>query len=247
MNSTPKNDHATRVERGLAWSVHLLTASGAVCAMLAAAAIMSDEFKLAFIWLTIAVVIDGVDGTFARRFRVTQVLPQIDGRKIDDIVDYLNFTFLPIMLICRAGWLPEPVWVWAAAPLVASLLGFAHIGAKEDEGGFFRGFPSYWNIVALYIMVWMRSFGAPFVLVLVLGLSLLTILPVRFVYPNRPPKWPVFFIGGAVFWLITVVGMLYLYPDIPNWLLVTSLIYPTLYVILSIWLDITGRRTSTEN
>jgi phosphatidylcholine synthase len=233
---------ATARARYVAYLVHIYTASGALVAALAARAIFADDYRTAFLLMVMAVAIDATDGTLARHFHVKRVCPHIDGRTIDDIVDYLNYTFIPILLICHAGWLPEPVWIWAAFPLVASLFGFAHSGAKEERHGFFRGFPSYWNIVALYVAVWLHGFGPNTVLVVILGLSLLTVLPVYFVYPNRPPKWVGLFVGGAVVWLAIVLWMVYRYPTVDQRLLALSLIYPIIYVVLSVYLDYESRR-----
>ncbi len=229
------------VDRLAAYAVHVLTASGAAIAALTAAAIFSESYSTAFLLMATAVVVDAVDGPLARRIRIRHVCPEIDGRKLDDIVDYLNYTFLPILLLAHAGWLPDPVWGWAAIPLVTSLFGFANVGAKEEQAGFFRGFPSYWNIVVFYVAVWLHGYGRWTVLALVLALSLLTVLPVRFVYPNRPPRWMPLFVGGGVIWLGVLLGLLMQYPDTSAGLVALSLVYPAVYVVLSIYLDVKTR------
>jgi phosphatidylcholine synthase len=194
--------------------------------------------------MVVAVLIDATDGTLARRVNVTRVAPHIDGRKLDDIVDYLNYTFVPIFLLVEAEWLPEPAAFWAVFPLIASLFAFVHVGAKEDDAGFFRGVPSYWNIVAFYIAVWVNQYGQLVVLALVLSLSLMSVLPVRFVYPNRPPCWALFFIGGGIIWLIMVLAILCCYPSCPAWLIGISLTYPVLYAISSVYLHVVESRRS---
>ena len=225
-------------QKCLAYGVHLYTASGAVVGLLIAASILDREYRLAFLWMLLAVAIDMTDGFLARRFRVKQVVPHIDGRTLDDLVDYLNYTFLPVLMIWRAEWLPEPRWLWCGIMLMTSLFGFAHSGAKEESRGFFRGFPSYWNIVAFYVWICFRHFGVGVVLGVVLVLSLLTVLPVRFVYPNRPPCWRGFFLGGALAWMVLVLYMLLRQPSDPlDWAVWVSFVYPVLYVILSVYLD----------
>ncbi len=228
-------------DRLAGYGVHVFTASGAVIGVWMVASIMRSDYRMAFFLMVVAVVIDAVDGTLARRFHVRRVCPHIDGRTLDDIVDYLNYTFIPLLLLCHAGWLPEPVWGWIAIPLVCSLFGFAHTGAKEEDAGFFRGFPSYWNVVVLYVAVWMHQAGPWWVLVSVLTLSLLTVAPVRFVYPNRPPCWPLLFLGGSAFWLVSLLAIIWQYPDVSQPLIILSLVYPLLYVMLSIYLDIQQR------
>ena len=168
-----------------AWLVHLYTASGVVFALLAT---LETDPRRVFVWLIVAVLIDATDGPMARRFEVKRVLPQIDGRTIDDIVDYLTFTFVPLLVVLRQQWVPEPAIAFVAPAMMASLLGFANTGAKNEERGYFLGFPSYWNIVAFYLgiiaasgLLWLNG-------IVVLALAVLTILPGKFVYPNLAPK-----------------------------------------------------------
>src|ERR671916_535213 len=144
--------------------------------------------RLVFLLLAAAVLVDATDGPLARRADVKRRLPFIDGRTIDDIVDYLTFTFVPLLLVWRMGWLPEPAIIWIAPALVASLFGFANTAAKDEAGGFFLGFPSYWNVVAFYAGFSYYLYG-PWVNAAVLLLfSLMTVLPVRFLYPNLTPR-----------------------------------------------------------
>jgi phosphatidylcholine synthase len=188
----------------------------------------------------VAVLIDATDGTFARKFRVKEVVPHIDGRKLDDIVDYVNYTFLPLLMIGSADWLPSPSWLWATVPLVASVFAFVHTGAKEESNGFFLGFPSYWNVFAFYTAVWFfPEFGRGTVLAIALLLSGLSVLPLRFVYPNQAPQWRKLFVGGAIAWTATIAAILWYYPQqpIPAVLLWISAVYPAFYVIGSLYLD----------
>ena len=170
--------------------VHLYTASGVLLAFLATAEICTPapDVRVVFVLLAAAVLIDATDGTLARRWEVKRWLPGIDGRTIDDLVDYLTYTFVPLLLIWRMGWLPEPAFVWVAPALIASLFGFANTGAKDESGGFFLGFPSYWNVVAFYAGLAHRYYGPWVNAIAVLFLALLTVLPVRFLYPTLAPR-----------------------------------------------------------
>ncbi len=239
---SPPTESALWVRRVIAYAIHSYTAFGIVCGAAATAAIIRHDFRAAYYWMTLAVLIDASDGTLARYFSIRRYLPQIDGSRLDDLVDYVNYTFVPILLICEAGWLPSPVRFWAAFPLIASLLAFVHSGAKQESAGFFRGFPSYWNIVAFYIDVWLQQYGPWPVLFVILALSVLSVLPIRFVYPNRPPCWLPLFLGGGLLWLLTILAMLHRYPAIPPWLIATSAIYPLMYTVLSFGLDVQSRR-----
>ena len=220
-----------------ALGVHIYTSLGIVVALFTAIAIVQQDYRLAFFAMIVSVLIDATDGTLARVADVRRYTPWVDGRKLDDIVDYVNYTFLPVLLIWRAGWVPEPAWLFCAFPLVASSFAFVHEGAKEESRGFFRGFPSYWNVVAFYIAVAFDGTGSWTVAVILLGLSALTVAPVRFVYPNRPPCWKPFFLGGATVWAVVLLVMIAQYPIVtPIWFGL-SLVYPTLYVVFSIYLD----------
>jgi phosphatidylcholine synthase len=237
--SDPAPTVYSRGQKLLAYAVHLYTAMGLLCAALIAADIVGQNYRRAFLWMIVAVLIDATDGTFARKFRVKEIVPHIDGRKLDDIVDYLNYTFLPLLMIVAADWLPWPGWLWASIPLVASVFAFVNTGAKEESNGFFLGFPSYWNVFAFYTAVWFSEFARGIVLAIALVLSVLSVLPLRFVYPNQAPRWRKQFVYGALAWLATVAAILWYYPQqpIPPVLLWVSAVYPVLYVVASLYLD----------
>lgn len=227
-------------ERVRAYAVHVYTASGVVFAFLAAAEICREnpDARWVFVWLLVAGLIDATDGPLARRWHVKTRAPRIDGRTIDDIVDYLTFTFLPLLLVWKMGWLPSPGALWVAPALVASLMGFANTAAKDEGGGFFLGFPSYWNLVAFYMGLWFHWYGPWINAFVMLSLAVLTVLPVRFLYPNLAPRpWRVPVLAGAFVWLLLLIVLLPVYPDVPEWLIWVSLVYPLLYTALSFYLD----------
>lgn len=217
-------------------ALHLYTASGAVLAFLATAEISSaaPDPRLVFVLLAAAVLVDATDGPLARRWEVKRWLPSIDGRTIDDIVDYLTYTFVPLLLVWRMGWVPEPGAVWIAPALLASLFGFANTGIKDETGGFFLGFPSYWNVVAFYAGFVHRLYGADVNAVVIVLLSVATVLPIRFIYPNLAPRpWRGPVIAGALLWLGAMLWLLPDYPRAPAWAAWLSLLYPAFYVGLS--------------
>ena len=235
----------TRGQVARAYAVHVYTASGVVFAFLAAAETTrpAPDPRWVFLWLLIAGLIDATDGPLARRWHVKTRAPLIEGRTIDDIVDYLTFTFLPLLLVWRMGWLPEPAALWVAPALVASLMGFANAGAKNEEAGFFLGFPSYWNLVAFYLGLWYVMIGPWINAVVIVALTVLTVLPVRFIYPNLAPRpWKLPVMVGALVWMGLLVAMLPAYPLVPQWLVWASLVYPLFYAVLSLYLDPHRRR-----
>jgi phosphatidylcholine synthase len=226
---------------------HVYTAVGLFTTFLAATFLVQGDLRAAYLAIFVSVVIDATDGALARAVDVKRNAGYIDGRKLDDIVDYVNYTFLPILLIWRSEWLPAPALLWCAFPVMTSALAFAHEGAKEEDLGFFRGFPSYWNIVAFYLDVLIHPAGPWVVTGILVGLSLLSLTPVRFVYPNRPPCWLAFFLGGAILWGILLLIMLAFYPKIPHWLIGLSLIYPALYTLTSFYLDWRARTLTNRS
>lgn len=223
-------------ERARAYAVHVYTASGALLAFVAAAEICAaaPDVRLVFLLLTGAVLIDATDGPLARRWEVKRWVPEVDGRTIDDIVDYLTYTFLPLLLVWRMAWVPHPLAVWIVPPLITSLFGFANSTAKDEEGGFFLGFPSYWNVVAFYAGLLYHLYGPAINAVALLFLAVLTLAPVRFIYPNLAPRpWRLPLIVGALVWLLLLLLLLPKYPHPPEWLVWLSLLYPACYFALS--------------
>ena len=225
------SDH-TSFERARAWAVHLFTASGAVAGLLALEAAFRSDFPASVLWMLVALSIDGIDGSLARRARVSEVLPRIDGRRLDDIVDYLNYVIVPVVFLGRCGAI-ESLWV-AAAPILASAYGFSQTDAKTEDH-FFVGFPSYWNVVAIY--VWWFEFETTTTTILLLALSVAVFVPLKYVHPSlmRSLWWTTN--TGAALWVAVVaigVGFPGSTGDLP--LMELSLLYPAWYVAISFWL-----------
>lgn len=221
--------------RVFAWSVHAYTASGALMAFAGALAVIQGRYRDAFLWMVAATVVDGTDGFLARAARVKEVVPGFDGAHLDDIVDYLTYVFLPVLLLYMAGHLPNG-WAWAvvAAVLLSSLYGFVAADAKTDDF-FFTGFPSYWNIVALYL----HAFApAPAVnAAILIGLSVLVFVRIGYVYPSRTPTLRLTTIALSGVWTLMIVAIIVMLPDVPRWLLVGSLFFPVYYIVLSMFLN----------
>ena len=216
--------------------VHVYTASGVLLALAAIIEICSaaPDPRFVFLALAAAVMVDATDGPLARRAEVKRWMPSIDGRTIDDIVDYLTYTFVPLLLLWRMGWLPQPAVLWIAPALLASLFGFANTAAKDETGGFFLGFPSYWNVVAFYAGFVHTLYGPWLNAAALLLLAILTVLPVRFLYPNLAPRpWRTPLILGAIAWLGMMLWLLRDYPRAPAWAVWVSLLYPAFYFWLS--------------
>ena len=228
----------------VAWVAHLYTALGLVLAAGMAVCVVrggTDAFRLAFAFMLTACLVDSTDGSLARRLYVKEVLPNFDGTKLDDLVDFLTFTSLPLALIWRAQLLPAPVeWVLVVA-LVASAYGFCQVPAKTTDG-YFVGFPSYWNIVAFYL--YELAIPSWIAAAIVLGLALLTFVPSYYMYPSRGATLSRLtnFLGGV--WVVLLVWILW---DLPASeppadaaaanqayrLALISLFYPAYYMAVS--------------
>ena len=174
-------------------------------ALLALAAVESSRWREALLWLLAALVVDGIDGTLARRARVADRLPRIDGAALDLVVDYLTYVFVPACFLLKLGAFPAG----AARPLTALiLLSSLYIFARRDmktEDGYFRGFPDLWNIVALYTY----EAGTPPWLVgsAVLVLVALTFAPVHSVHPLRVHDYGQWLLGVAIVWALSTLAL----------------------------------------
>lgn len=169
--------------RWLAASVHLFTALGIVCALLAAHALLDRAYETAFVWLGIALIIDGIDGAFARALDVKRRLPRFSGEKLDQVVDYVTYVFVPALGLQLGGHL-DGLWggILASLILLSSLYHFCDNGNKADDHCFV-GFPAIWNIVAFYIFAFALPGWA--VSVLVLACVALTFVRMRWLHPMR--------------------------------------------------------------
>jgi phosphatidylcholine synthase len=222
-----------------AWLVHLYTAAGLLAAAGIAVLIFrgdNESFHWAFAFMGLASFIDATDGWFARRFRVKEVLPGFDGRRLDDIIDFQTFTSLPLLLLWRAGIIPAEYHWCLLAPLLSSAYGFCQTGIKTADG-YFLGFPSYWNILAFYLYAlrapaWI-SIGS------ILFFAFLTFVPTRYLYSSQPGRINRLSNYLSVPWILLLVWI-FCNPALGPldgektrpWILV-SFYYPAYYLLVS--------------
>lgn len=233
------------MERAAAWSVHAFTAAGSVLALLMVHFAYQGEVRTV-LWLFLAaMLVDGTDGLLARRFRVKTVVPQFDGALLDNIVDYLTYAFAPMVLLWETGYLPDGAGggVVAAIPLVASCYQFCRSDAKTEDH-FFLGFPSYWNVVAFYIVVFELSEATTTAVLMVL--TVLIFVPVKYVYPSRTETLWYTNMALATAFLVLFGAITSQLPDVPFVLTGLSLVYLAYYVAISLWLTLrTGNPVAT--
>ncbi len=217
------------------FAVHAFTAGGAVCAFLATLATHEGNTRIAFFWLAVAVAVDAIDGFLARLTDVKTHVPEIDGARLDDIVDYMTFVLVPLFLLVRLGLLAgAPGLAAAILALLCSALRFVHTGAKTADH-LFTGFPSYWNVVALYAYVFAFPAGATAGLVAVL--AVLVLAPLRFIYPSRTVRLRRWSVGLGLLWAGLLLAVIAALPGRAVGLATLSLGYPFYYVAASLWLD----------
>lgn len=215
----------------IATAVHIYTSSGLLFAFTAALALVTADVRLFFISLWITIIVDSTDGLLARHFGVKEALPHFDGCRLDDLIDFITYVFLPCVALVVFNVLPS-AWEWVAVlPLLASAYGFSQDNAKTEES--FVGFPSYWNVVILYLYVlappsWM-------IVLLLIALSLFVFIPVHYIYPSKT-RWlkkatlPLTGLYGIVYGIIC----LYLNTDWAKIVTLISLAYPAYYILVSL-------------
>ncbi len=170
-----------------ALSVHLLTATGAVFAMLAMLAAAGHNWDLMFLWLVVAFAVDGIDGPLARKYQVKDHADEFDGVLLDLIIDYLTYVFIPAYALFESGLLGG--WTgWAAIIVItyASALYFSDTRMKTKDNSF-AGFPGCWNMLAIVIFALKPDFWISFALIVVLATTMFTSL--KFVHPVRTKRW----------------------------------------------------------
>jgi len=184
--------------------VHLFTALGAVCGLLAALAVFEGAWERMFAWLGLALFIDGIDGIFARLTKVEERLPRFSGERLDLVVDYVTYVFVPALALVRAGYLDGPVGlVLAAAILLSSLFHFADLASKGDDYSFI-GFPAVWNLVAFYVFALSLPHWATYAVV---GTCVaLTFVPMRWVHPLRVVRLRLLTLAVTLGWAAAAVA-----------------------------------------
>jgi phosphatidylcholine synthase len=179
----PMDESRSKRSRALAFAVHLLTASGAATGLLALMAAIRQEWPMMFAWLAASLVIDAIDGTFARKLRVAEVLPRWSGEILDLVVDFLNYVTVPAFAIVTGGFMRSSFAIAAAAAiLISSAIYFADSRMKTEDD-YFRGFPATWNLIAFYFFLLrppeLISIAA------IAALVICTFIPFVFVHPLR--------------------------------------------------------------
>ena len=208
-----------------ALSVHLLTASGAVFAMLSLLAAANHDWPVMFLWLVVAFFVDGIDGPLARKYDVKTNAPRFDGALLDMIIDYLTYVFIPAFALFQAhlldGW---HAWYVIILITFSSAMYFSYGGMKTEDYSF-RGFPGCWNMVVIVF------FGLTppdwIILIVTTALTIAMFLPIKFIHPTRTKRWRVVSLPMGAFWTICAGWAAWVSFDPQSWahygLIITSI------------------------
>ena len=195
-------------------------------------AIFAGNYPRAALLMLVALAIDSVDGTLARRARVSEVIPGFDGRRLDDMVDFFNYVLVPMVFVVTAGLVGSLVWI--VPPILASAYGFSQSNAKTEDD-FFLGFPSYWNVVALYL--WIFEVAAWTGAAVLLVLAIAVFVPLKYVYPSKAPRLRRTTNALGTIWVIAfAVAVAFREATAPFHLTELTLAFPAYYVAISAWL-----------
>ena len=199
------NIHHLSKAKIAAWAVHGVTASGAVLGFLAIISIINNDLVGAFLWLGLALFIDGIDGTLARKVDVAKQTPNIDGTIVDSVVDYLNYTIIPSLMIYWFEMVPEEFQLIApAAIFLVSIYTFANVNMKTEDY-YFRGFPAVWNIVVLYFFILGTHLYINVIVIFIC--IILTFIPIKFVHPLRVKELRNLTIFFTIIWSATTLKL----------------------------------------
>ena len=185
MNSDTPHEPGSPTRSAAAFAVHVFTACGAGCALLALTAAVNRQWAAMFLWRGVALCIDGIDGTFARRLQVAKLLPRWSGDVLDLVVDILNYVFVPAYALAASGLLPKSATIPLGLLIVVTgALYFADRLMKTSDY-YFRGFPALWNIAAFYLFIlrpqpWVGAAA-------IIALAVLTFVPFHVIHPLRIP------------------------------------------------------------
>lgn len=218
-----------------AFAVHIFTACGAACALLALIAAVRGQWPQMFAWLGVALVIDGLDGTFARRLAVAQLLPRWSGDVLDLVVDYATYVFVPAYAIVAGGLVPQSAAI--ALGLIVTVTGALYFADRrmKTSDSYFRGFPALWNVAAFYLFVLKPApwIGASAMVVLAAA----TFVPVHFIHPVRTPRWRLFNLAMLAAWAALAAFALTQNLDPPGWVSAMLAAIAVYFLIVGLWRD----------
>ena len=213
-----------------AYMVHMLTATGAVFAMLALLEAAKGDWAMMFVWLMVAFAVDGFDGPLARATEVKVNAARLDGTILDTIIDYLTYVIIPAFALFQSGLLPGWTgWVAIIAITFLSAIYFADTRMKTSDYSF-SGFPACWNMVVIVLFAIKPDFWISLIIVLALAVAML--LPIKFVHPFRTERWRAVTLPVAFAWTFFAIWAAWVDFDPQSWAH-WGLILTTLWLMLA--------------
>ncbi|MEM6804310.1 MAG: CDP-alcohol phosphatidyltransferase family protein [Bacteroidota bacterium] len=227
------------IEKIAAWGVHIFTSLGLISGFLAMIAITEKAWPLAFFWLFISFIIDGVDGSLARYFKVKEVLPQMNGKNIDYVIDFANYAIIPAFFFYYAEMVSQ-VWMYPclAVILLTSALYYGKEGMVADNE-YFVGFPVLWNLVVFFeFFVFHNQPLLNIIFVFIFGA--LHFVPIKFAYPSHSKRYFWLHMIASVLFFLAAAANLYYYPEkilALDLILVGVVVYFGLVAIMDTWFN----------
>lgn len=223
------------------WAIHLYTALGGVAGIFALIFASQNRFREAFLLLILQMVIDATDGIMARRLKVSKVLPQFDGAEMDNVIDIFTYAWIPVFIMYKLDILPTQ-WL-ILVPVIASLYAYGQVNMKSEDA-FFIGFPTYWNIVAMYLYFFMPNALVTTLIIVIPGI--LSFVPTRYLYPSKNNfLWKTTWILGGI-WIL-MISLMFYRESIDTTLALLSLFFPAYYMVMSFYVDFKLRKENKND
>ena len=166
--------------------VHFLTGSGIIFSFLALVSVIEGYKLQTFMFLGVALIIDIIDGTLARKYKIDVIFPNIDGKTLDTIIDYINYILIPCIMLYKFNYLPQNFSLIIPIVILCISL-YSYINIKLIDASFsYLGFPSIWNIILLYLEI--LSFNKWINLLIIIFFVFLKFVPFKVLHPMRFPK-----------------------------------------------------------
>ena len=211
------NNAYTTLDKALAWSVHIFSASGLLAGFMAILAINAKNWRSAMAWLFVALLIDGIDGTFARKFKVTEVLPNMNGKTIDYVIDFATYAIIPAYFFYMAE-LVDSSWNLPLTFLILLVSAIYYgIEGMVSEDFYFIGFPVMWNVVIFYL-IFIFSFSELGNAAIIIIFAIMHFVPIKFAYPSRATRLKILTIIFTAIILLVMLFAVWFYPNVPAWL-----------------------------
>ena len=227
------NTETSQSQRRTGFSIHVLTASGALAGLIALQSVIDGHIRSALLWLIVCQILDGIDGPIARKFDVGLHAPHIDGHVLDLVIDYVTCVVVPTVLLIRMD-VVEPRFTMAISGLIlmTSALWFARTD-QETEDVWFNGFPAVWNIVIPTFILLETSQSYAAIICVLFSVAQLT----RVKFPHlvrvralRPATYTATVIYFGAFILLSAQ-----YPNGPQWARNITLVGPVYLVAIVAW------------